>query len=233
MAGTAVQVCPRAEDFTIDVDAALEEIRRLEPGIVFVCTPNNPTGTLTPVDDVARIADVAAGLVVVDEAYYEFSGETIVPRLSQLQNVIVVRTFSKAFRLAGIRMGYAIADPRLLGPMKAVRMPYGQSSFTGLAALIVLRRREEVLEKVPAIVAERERIARELAKIERVRVYASAANFVMFRHPDAERLVATLYERGIVVRDFTHLPGCEGCLRVTVGRPEENHAFLETVADLH
>lgn len=232
IAGTAVQICSRADDFTIDIGRAIDEIGRMQPDIVFVCAPNNPTGTVTSIEDVARIATASPGLVVVDEAYHEFWGETFVPRLPELPNVIVSRTFSKAFRLAGIRMGFAIADPRLLAPMNQVRMPYAQSSFTVLAALIAMRRRDEVLGCVPAIIAERERLSAELAKVDGITVYPSAANFVMFRHPQAERLVAALGGRGVVVRDFSHLPGCEGCLRVTAGRPEENQTFLETVADL-
>lgn len=230
MAGTAVEVCSRTSDFSIEIAGALEAIERRGPDIVFVCTPNNPTGTVTPIEDVKRIAQTAPGLMVVDEAYFEFSGETIVPDLSELPNVMAVRTMSKAFRLAGVRLGYGIADPRLLEPMRAVRMPYAQSSFTQGAALIVLRRRAEVLDKVPALIAERERLAAGLAKIAGVDVFPSGANFVMFRHPDAAAAVAALAKRDIVVRDFTHLPGCEGCLRVTAGLPEENNAFLEVVS---
>lgn len=232
MAGTAVEVCRRTADFEIDLDDALAAIERTAPDIVFVCTPNNPTGTMTPVANTRRIAEAAPGLVVVDEAYFEFCGLTIVPKLPELPNVLVVRTMSKAFRLAGVRLGYGIADPRLLEPMRAVRMPYAQSSFTQAAALIAVRRRAEVLGMVPDLIVERERIAAALEKVSGIEVFRSGANFVMFRHPRAAALVRSLADKGIVVRDFTHLPGCEGCLRVTAGRPEENDAFLDTVADL-
>ena len=232
MAGTDVVVVPRREDFSIDVEAALDAIRAGDPDVVFVCTPNNPTGTLTPLDDVRAIARVCGGLVVVDEAYHEFSGVSMVPHLAEHPNVLVVRTLSKAFRLAGLRLGYGIAAPGLLEEMARVRMPYALSSFTQVAATIVLRNREKVLDAVSAIVSERDRIAGALSARAGVEVFPSAANFVFFRHPRSGDLLAALAARGIVIRDFTHLPGCEGCLRVTAGRPEENSEFLEVAAGL-
>ena len=226
MAGTAVEIERRGSDFAIDVDAALQTIERIGPDVVFVCTPNNPTGTVASAADVARIASAAPGLVIVDEAYYEFSGQTMVG--NQPPNVLVVRTMSKAFRLAGLRLGYGIASPEILDGMRAVRMPYAQSSFTQAAALAVLRRRDEVLDKVDEIVSERDRIARELAKS--ALVFPSGGNFVLFKPPDAARLSAALVANGIVIRDFSKLPGCEGCLRVSVGTPSENDEFLAVVA---
>jgi histidinol-phosphate aminotransferase len=222
MAGTGTEVCMRRSDFTIDVDEALAAIDSLRPDIVFLCSPNNPTGTITPHDEIVRIAAAAPGLVVVDEAYYEFSRSTVVP--DHLPNVIVVRTMSKAFRLAGLRLGYGIAHPDVLAGMRSVRMPYAQSSFTQATALVVLKRRDEVLDKVDTIVAERERVAGALAKV--ADVFPSGANFVLFRPPDGEAVLQALAEKGIVIRDFRTLPGTEGCLRVTVGTPSENDEFL-------
>jgi histidinol-phosphate aminotransferase len=222
MAGTSVEIAMRRRDFSIDADEALRTIDALRPDVVFLCSPNNPTGTITPHGDITRIADASPGLVVVDEAYFEFCGETVVP--DHLANVIVVRTMSKAFRLAGLRLGYGIAHPDLLDAMRAVRMPYAQSSFTQAAALVVLKRRDEVLDKVEAIVTERDRIARELAG--RAEVFGSGANFVLFRPPDAAAALDALRADGIVIRDFRNLEGTEGCLRVTVGTPPENDEFL-------
>ncbi len=232
MAGTNVSVARRRSDFAIDIDDALRSIQRDRPDVVFVCSPNNPTGTLTPLEDVRRIAAAAPGLVLVDEAYFEFSGVTLVPYLAEHPNVVVVRTLSKAFRLAGVRLGYGIASPDVLEHMLRVRMPYAQSAFTLLAATIVLKHREKVLEAVSTLVAERDRIAVALALVPGVEVFEGAANFVFFRHAAAARLLSGLAERGIVIRDFTHLAGCENCLRVTAGAPEENDAFLEATAAL-
>lgn len=231
-AGTEVAVVRRAEDLSIPLRSALDTIERERPDVVFICTPNNPTGTVTPLEDVEEITRAADGLVVIDEAYFEFSGISFVPYLADNPNVIVVRTLSKAFRLAGVRLGYGVAAPELLEHLRRVRMPYAQSSFTQLAAAIVLRHREKVLEAVAGIVSERDRLATALGAVGGVRVFPSGANFVFFRHPRPDELLATLSERGIVIRDFTHLEGCEGCLRVTAGTPDENDAFLEAASAL-
>jgi len=222
MAGTRTEISLRRADFTIDADGAVAVIERDQPDVVFLCSPNNPTGTITPRDHIVRIASAASGLVVVDEAYYEFCGETVVPE--HVDNVIVVRTMSKAFRLAGLRLGYGIAHPDVLAGMRSVRMPYAQSSFTQAAALVVLKRRDEVLDKVDAVVSERERVARSLSDV--ADVFPSGANFVLFRPPDAAAVLEALAAKGIVIRDFRTLPGAEGCLRVTIGTPDENDEFL-------
>jgi histidinol-phosphate aminotransferase len=232
MAGMDVVNVRRSDDFTIDIDRAVSEIAGVRPAIVFVCTPNNPTGTVTAISDVRRIAEATDGLVVVDEAYYEFVGQTMVAELGDLPNVLVARTLSKAFRLASVRLGYGIAAPELLEQLRRVRMPYAQSAFTLLAATIAMRRRDKMLPIVDQIVAERDRLAAELAAVPGVEVFPSGANFVLFRHPAAGLLIGELAERGIVIRDFTHLPGCENCLRVTAGLPEENDSFLEVVTTM-
>jgi histidinol-phosphate aminotransferase len=232
MAGMDVDVLWRRADFSIDPAPAVEELAGRRPAVVFVCSPNNPTGSVTPLDDIRRIAEATPALVVVDEAYFEFSGISVVPFLDEHPNVLAVRTLSKAFRLAGVRVGYGIANPALLEPMGRVRMPYAQSSFTQTAAPIVLRHRQKVLDVVAEIVAERERLSAGLAELPGVEVFSSGANFVFFRHPRAGHVVAALAQRGIVIRDFTYLKGCKNCLRVTAGRPDENDEFLEAAATL-
>jgi histidinol-phosphate aminotransferase len=230
MAGTDLITVPRDGDMTVDAYIAVEAIDATQPDIVFLCTPNNPTGTVIPLEDIQRIAETAPGLVIVDEAYHEFCGETFVGELPRFDNVLVVRTMSKAFRLASVRLGYGIANPGLLEEMRRVRMPYGQSAFTQIAATIALRRRDELLETVDVLMSERERMAAELRASSEV--YPSGANFLLFRHPDAEGLLRALGEREIVIRDFRTLEGCEGCLRVSVGTPEENDEFLDVLASL-
>jgi histidinol-phosphate aminotransferase len=230
MAGTDVVERRRSDEFEIDVDDALATIEIERPDVVFVCTPNNPTGTVTSVDDVRRIADAAHGLVVVDEAYFEFCGLSMVPFLSELSNLIVVRTMSKAFRLANVRLGYGIASPDVLEQLRRVRMPYAQSSFTEIAATVALKHRDELLGAVPTIVAQREKIEDRLGELPDVEIYEGGANFVFFTHPDATRLLKDLAAKGIVIRDFTHL--VDGALRVTAGTPDETDEFLETFVGL-
>jgi histidinol-phosphate aminotransferase len=230
MAGTDVVERRRTDDFEIDVDDALATIEIERPDVVFVCSPNNPTGTVTSVDDVRRIADVTHGLVVVDEAYFEFCGLSMVPFVAELPNLIVVRTMSKAFRLANVRLGYGIASPDVLEELRRVRMPYAQSSFTEIAATVALEHSDELLAKVPAIVEQREKIEDRLGELPDVEVYEGGANFVFFTHPEAGRLVKELAAKGVVIRDFTHL--VDGALRVTAGTPDETDEFLETFTGL-
>ncbi len=232
IAGTGIIEIRRGPDFSIDIEGALGAVDEDRPEMVFVCSPNNPTGTLTPQGDVRRLVEASEGLVVLDEAYHEFCGESFVGELADHPNALVVRTLSKAFGLAGIRVGYGVARPELLKPFARVRMPYSVSAYSLAAATVVLRHVDLVLERVRDIVAERDRLARELASLDGMEVFPSSGNAVLFRHPEAARLIAGLAEGGIVIRDFTTLPGCEGCLRVTAGTPEEGTAFLETVRGL-
>jgi histidinol-phosphate aminotransferase len=230
MAGTAVRGSKRTDGFEIDIDDAIASIEIDRPDIVFVCSPNNPTGTVTSIDDIRRIADAARGLVIVDEAYFEFCGVSLVPFLAEHPNAIVVRTMSKAFRLANVRLGYGIASPDVLDQLRRVRMPYAQSSFTEIAARVALDHRDELLSAVPAIVAQREKIEDRLGELPDVEVYEGGANFVFFTHPEAPRLLKDLAARGIIIRDFTHL--VTGAMRVTAGTPEETDEFLEAFVGL-
>jgi histidinol-phosphate aminotransferase len=232
IAGLTVRTVARRDNFTLDIDAALSAISELAPEIVFVCTPDNPTGVLTFPEDIVRIADVAPGLVIVDEAYHEFAGVTLADRLDDYGNVIVVRTMSKAFGMAGARMGYALAQPDTLEPLVAVRMPYGQSALNQAAAVVALRHRDKILEAVQLLVGERDRVIEALRKMDGVTVFPSLANFVLFRPPDAASMLAGLADRGVAVRDMSHIEGCEGCLRVTTGTPDENDRFLQAGAEL-
>lgn len=232
MAGTDVKAVRRREDFWIDVDEALAAIDELKPDVVFVCSPNNPTGTLTPLEDLRKISEASPGLVLVDEAYFEFSNTTLVRQLAGHPNVVVVRTLSKAFRLAAVRLGYGVASPEILENLGRVRMPYGQSSFTILAATIAMRHRSKLLDVVTQIVGERDRVADSLAAMDGIHVFPGAANFVLFHHPRAADILSGLARKGIVIRDFGHVEGCENCLRVTIGTPQENNEFLEATAAL-
>lgn len=230
MTGTDTLAGRRERDFTIDIDGALTTIVDRRPDIVFVCTPNNPTGTVTPPEGIRRIAEAAPGLVIVDEAYHEFCGETFVGDLSHYPNVLVVRTLSKALRLAGARIGYGVADPALLDAIAPVRMPYTQSSPAQAIALVALRHRAALTAAVDEIVAERDRIRGALDDLDGVETFPSGANFVFFRHPEAQRVFEGLGAEGIVIRDFSHL--VEGGLRVTAGTPAENDAFCEAITRL-
>lgn len=227
VSGMEVVSAPRGADMKLDVTVALEAIAGLRPDIVFVCSPDNPTGAVTPPEVISQIANAHDGLVICDEAYYEFSRMSMVPVLGAHPNVLVVRTLSKAFGLAGARLGYAVAHADVITNLVKVRMPYGQSTLAQVAATTVLKHRARLLERVDELIAERERVSAALS--ERAQVYESGANFILFRVPNAERVLTGLRECGVLVRDMTLINGCDGCLRVTVSTPEDNDAFLDAL----
>jgi histidinol-phosphate aminotransferase len=201
----------------------------LEPDVIFVCSPNNPTGTAHPASVVTDLAEGSA-LVVVDQAYVEFGGEPVTPLLRDHPNVVAVRTFSKAFALAGARVGYCLASPEVIDDLRRVRLPYHLSALTQTAALVALDHREEALEILDAVRTERDRILRALPPLG-VEAFPSEANFVLFRPPAAAADVwRGLLERDVLVRDFDAL--VPGCLRVTAGTLEEVDAFLSALEEV-
>jgi histidinol-phosphate aminotransferase len=199
------------------------------PDVVFVCSPNNPTGNTQSVEVVRDLAEGSA-LVVVDEAYIEFGGESATPLLLDHANVVVVRTFSKAFALAGARLGYCLAASDLVQDLRRVRLPYHLSALTQAAGLVALDHREEALEILAAVRAERDRILEALPALG-VEAFGSDSNFVLFRPPRPARQVwQALLDRSVLVRDFTNL--VPECLRVTAGTPEEVDRFLSALEEV-
>jgi histidinol-phosphate aminotransferase len=216
--------------FRID-DGAVRWAREQQADVAFVCSPNNPTGNAQPLEAVDALAEAIDGLVVVDEAYVEFGGETALPLVTGRRNVAVVRTFSKAFALAGARIGYALAPPSVVDDLRRVRLPYHLSALTQAAALTALRHRAEAAAALDAVRAERDRLVGELSSIDGVTVHPSDANFVLFRPPgDAAAVWRGLLDRGVLVRDLT--PVVPGALRVTAGTPHEIDLFLKALEEV-
>jgi histidinol-phosphate aminotransferase len=200
--------------------------------IVFVCSPNNPTGNAQPVEAVAALCQAAEGLVVVDEAYGEFGGRSTVPLLADHPNLVVVRTFSKAFALAGARVGYCLAEPDLVQELRPVRLPYHLSALAQAAGVAALKHADEALAILNRVRAERDRLLGGLRALECVEAFPSDANFVLFRTPvEASRLWRALLDRGVLVRDVSSAPGLGRCLRVSAGTPEETDVFLAALPD--
>ncbi|MGH7546511.1 MAG: histidinol-phosphate transaminase [Gemmatimonadota bacterium] len=200
---------------------------------VFLCSPNNPTGNALGADRVTRLAEAFDGLVVVDEAYVEFSERpSLASRTREHRNLVVLRTFSKAWGLAGARVGYLVADPEVVGYLNRVSLPYPLSVTSLRAAAAALTRVDEMEAKRARILAERTRLAARLAAMG-YRVFPSQANFLLVRVPAAREVYRRLAgEFGIIVRDRSRLPRLEDCLRVSVGRPKDTErlcAALETI----
>jgi histidinol-phosphate aminotransferase len=225
---------PRRDDFSLDAAAAVDVVRERRPDVLFVTTPNNPTGQSIELAELAAIADAAPGLVVVDEAYVEFSpGPSACELLATHgRKLVVSRTMSKAFAFAGGRLGYLAAAPAVVDALMLVRLPYHLSALTQAAALAALRHADETLALVDTLSKERDRIGAALASMGYT-VVPSTANFLLYggfpeRFADAHAVWQAYLDAGVLIRDV----GIPGHLRVTVGTPEENDRFLEVSAAL-
>ena len=206
----------------------IDGIADLDPHLTVVANPNNPTGVTVPLDDIEALHRRTSGLVVVDEAYVEFGGASAVALLGELPRLVVVRTFSKAFRLAGLRLGYLVARPWVIDDVRRVRLPYHLDAIKQVAAVVALEQEAAFLEHRQRVADERDRVAAALRAIDGVRVWPSAGNFLLFR-TDVADLFDRLLARGVLVRDFSDKPRLGGCLRVTVGTAQENDAFLDAM----
>lgn len=221
---------PRNDDFTIDLEAARAAIAEHRPDVVFITSPNNPTGTAVDAGTVLALYEAGRKtLVVVDEAYVEFSHRaSLLPLLAGRPYLVVSRTMSKAFGAAGLRLGYLAAHPAVVDAVQLVRLPYHLSAVTQATALAALEHTDTLLGYVETLKAERDRLVGELRAIG-YEVTESDANFVQFgRFEDSHTAWRRLLDRGVLVRDN----GVPGRLRVTAGTPSENDAFLDAVRDL-
>jgi len=231
--GTRTLSQARDDSFAIDLDRAVDRLRLERPDIVIACSPNNPTGNLESLPTITALLEEAPGLVVVDEAYIEFGSPegSAVSLLDDHPNLIVTRTFSKAWRLAGVRLGYMLAHVDLIADLARVRLPYHLSSISQAFGIAALRHRDEMLEAVSALAEERDRMSVELQAMG-IRSYPSEANFVLFEVDDPAAVWSGLSERGVLVRNYGGMQGLERCLRVTAGLPEETDAFLGAMREV-
>jgi histidinol-phosphate aminotransferase len=226
--GTGWVSGPRNADFTIDTDAAVREIAERRPEVVFICSPNNPTGTAVSAGTVLALYEAAQAarpsLVVIDEAYGEFSHRpSLLPLIAGRPHLVLTRTMSKAFGAAGLRLGYLAADPAVVEAVQLVRLPYHLSAVTQATALAALEHTDTLLGYVEQLKAERDRVVGEL-RATGYEVVESDANFVQFgRFADSHAAWQAVLAHGVLVRDN----GVPGWLRVSVGTPAENDAFLD------
>ncbi len=218
--------------YDFDAGVQLPAIAAAKPSIVFLNSPNNPTGNLIPIKTIEAVCRGGDYLVVVDEAYGEFAGQTCLPLVLKYKNLAVVKTFSKAFRLAAARVGYVTADAGIIAALDKVKLPYNLNSLSMAAATVVWENRAAILTAVDEIVAERGRMADALAVMAGLTQFPSSANFILFRTAtDADAVFAKLMGAGVQIRNFNGKPGLNNCLRVTVGTPAENNAFLTALRE--
>ena len=219
---------PLGADFSLPVDALLDAADE-RTRLLWLCSPNNPTGNAFPAAGIERLIRRFDGMVVLDEAYIDFaSGPGFPPRLGKFENLIVLQTLSKAWGMAGLRLGLAFATDAVAALFARVKYPYNINCLAQEA--VAERLAQDVSPQVARLCAERERLLPALAACPAIeRVYPSDANFILVRTPRPDRMYDALIAAGVIVRNRSRIPGCEGCLRITVGTPGENARLIETV----
>lgn len=216
---------PLDKDFDLDTDMFLATVRKNKPKLIFLSSPNNPTGNCFSTDRILKVLEASKGIVVVDEAYQPFSSETgMLPLLKDYRNLVIMRTLSK-IGLAALRLGFMIADPDIIREVNKVRLPFNLNAFSQAIAAAALKRKRELRAYIKTIVSERGRLLEEMERIAAITPFPSEANFILLRVGDPDRVYASLLRKGILVRNLND--AVKGCLRVTVGTPQENTAFLK------
>jgi histidinol-phosphate aminotransferase len=218
-------------DFSLDMPAMRFAIEAHRPAIIFFAYPNNPTGNLFAEADIIEVLETAPGLVVIDEAYHAFANASFVSRLNTYDNLVVLRTLSK-MGLAGVRVGMAIGSSAWLDEFNKIRLPYNINCLSQATADFALAQEAMLHEQIASICRDREWLAERLASLRGLAVYPSSANFLLFRAPEGQApdIFGKLKERGVLIKNLhgAH-PQLDSCLRVTVGKPEENQAFLDAL----
>ncbi len=233
--GTTVVEGERDEELALDLGRAVDLVEDAGPAVTFLCSPNNPTGMVEPPEVLEVLLSAAPGLVVVDEAYGQFAPRSALEELRDggPENLVVVRTYSKTWAMAGARLGYCIGSPEVVENLWKVVLPYHLDSFKQVAGRLALDHVAEMEGRVAMIVEERLRLVSRLDALP-VRVWPSGANFVLFRPRDRKGgdVWKELVDRDVLVRNCSTWPRLEGCLRVTIGRPEENDLFLRALTEI-
>lgn len=217
------------KNMNFDVDAIRDAVRRYRESVVVICSPNNPTGSVLSEKDIKKILDVHTGFFILDQAYVEFGGYSAIPLLKSNPNLIITRTFSKAFGGAGLRLGYLLGTPEIIGQINKIKLPYNINFFSEHVAGVLLSQTGTVRQRLDFIVRERDVLYKALAALPFDAVYKSASNFIMVRCNRKNELFSYLKSSGILVRDVSSYPMCENCLRVNVGTSEENKTFVNAV----
>jgi len=229
--GTTVVVGERADDFSVSPTEAGILVAAERPSVVLLCSPNNPTGTASPRATVeallSTVIDHGPGLLVVDEAYGEFSDWSALELVADDVPLVVARTYSKVWSLAAVRLGFAVGAAPVIAELEKVVLPYHLSAPTQLAGLAALRFDVEMRSRVETLVAERERLVEELRRMPGLTVFPSGANFVLVHiERDGRAVWDRLVAQGVLVRDFSRWPRLDDCLRITVGTPDEDDRML-------
>ena len=217
-------------NFEINEEVLLERASQDDINMIILTSPNNPTGGLVSYDLLERLLKTTNAVVMLDEAYGEFSEKTAIPLINKYSNLVVLRTFSKAYSLAGIRLGYIVASEDIAQKFMAVRQPYSVDAIAQAVGMEVTKRTHLYKNSLRQTIARRQSLLHSLRCINGVEAFESAANFVMVRVRGASEVWKFMVEQGVLVRNFDGAPGLSGCLRITVGTDEENQAMLDALA---
>ena len=213
--------------FDIDLDTTLRYIKKNQPSLIFIGYPNNPTGNSFTKDKIISIIKSSSGLVVMDEAYSEFSNKSFLSLINEYDNLVILRTFSKAYGLAGCRIGYMIASKNVVEQVNKVKLPFNLNSISQRIGIIALKHKKKCNEAIKTILSERTRLLREMQKNSMLYTFPTEANFILFRPKiSSETIFKKLLTNGILIRNVADNRLLKNCLRVTVGKPSENNTFL-------
>lgn len=221
------------QDFALPIDAVIEAAAAQHARLVVICAPNNPTGTVYTLDDLRRIVRGTSGLVIIDEAYAEFAGQNLLPLLSEAENVILTRTFSKAFAMAGVRVGYALAPASIAGELQKLVNTFTLSPFSEIAAMVALENMDRFRPLIEQVVAERVRLTANLAALPGLHVFPSGTNFLLvhLNRPAQDAHAYLVTQHRILVTNMAMYPGYEEYLRISVGSAEENELVVNGLRD--
>ncbi len=221
---------PLDREFDIDIEKTVRTVRREKPKVLFLSSPNNPTGNCFSAEKIMTLIEQSKGIVVVDEAYQPFASEKgFLPLLKDYRNLVIMRTLSK-IGFAALRLGFLLADAEIVAEVNKVRLPFNVNSLSQAVAEEALKDRKGLNASVKTIISERDRLAKEMAGIKGVEPFPSEANFILFRVKDPDRVYSGLLKKGVLIRNLNS--GLKGCLRVTIGAPEENAIFLRALKEV-
>lgn len=232
VSGTGVIRVPLREGLFLDSEGVLAAASSPEVSTIILCSPNNPTGTLFEREELLRLVSETGKIIIMDEAYAEFSGESIIEEIPNYPNLLVMRTFSKAFALAGLRLGYLLGQASTIDLVNRVRQPFNVNLFTQRAGIIALNYLKQYQAQMETIKAETMKLFQALSDIPGFRVFPTQANFILFQPDDPDAWAEKLFARGFLVRHMGELPVLGKCLRLSAGLPEENRAFIQALQDI-
>jgi histidinol-phosphate aminotransferase len=220
-------IIPLDDKFDLDLDSICSALKRERPRLVFLSSPNNPTGNCFSTDRILKIVSVARGIVIIDEAYQPFASyKGFLPLLRDYKNLVIMRTLSKV-GLAGLRVGFIIADEEIINEVNKVRLPFNLNTVSQAVAIDTLKDKKRLRSRIKSIVSERDKLFKQMKGINTILPYPSEANFILFSVQEPDRIYNGLMKRGVLIKNMNSV--IRGCLRVTVGTPYENKEFLNAL----